>query len=456
MKAQSGLHSFLVLGIFTTIIMIVIVMIIGFYGNNEDDSSDGETSAGKRGNVIESSECIINSDCVDQFGEGYICFLKKCYAPAEENIESFKGTETPAELTGFFSNFFTGNAISEEAGDVIYYNDGWIGIGTTAPNNKLQVSGGNISADSFCIGASCISSWSSSGSSLWSNSTAGNVYLSSGKVGIGTTAPNNKLQVSGGNISADSFCIGASCISSWIFNGIFYNNGNVGIGTTAPSVPLDVVTTKNTEGIRTQGSVDNVAIVLKNTGTGGREWKLLSSSGNSHLGQGKFAIQDHSAFADRLIIDTNGYVGISRTPTTNMLEVEGTASKSVAGDWLSNSDKRIKTDVQTVKNAISTIMNLNPVMFRYDEEYLKQHPAIENKSYYNFIAQEFQGIFPDFVKGSGEFLPDGSEILQLDSYPAQVVAIKAIQEQQMQIEKLQEENNAMKQSLCSLGVSHWC
>jgi len=134
-----------------------------------------------------------------------------------------------------------------------------------------------------------------------------------------------------------------------------------------------------------------------------------------------------------------GSVGIGRNPATNNLEVEGTASKTASGDWLANSDRRIKTDIQNIDNAINTIMQLRPVKFKYNEEYKQAHPSINNQYYYNFIAQEYQGVFPQSVQGSGEYL-DGVEILQMDSYNAQIVAIKAIQE-------LKEENDRLKQRI---------
>ncbi len=53
--------------------------------------------------------------------------------------------------------------------------------------------------------------------------------------------------------------------------------------------------------------------------------------------------------------------------------------------------------------------------------------------YYNVIAQEFAEVFPDAVTGSGEYLPNAgktpqNEILQVDTYPAQIVTIAAVQE----------------------------
>src|SRR5262249_27869668 len=117
---------------------------------------------------------------------------------------------------------------------------------------------------------------------------------------------------------------------------------------------------------------------------------------------------------DRLVIDSAGNVGLSRNSTGNRLEVEGNASKSVAGSWLANSDRRIKTGISTVTNALETLSQVRLVNFRYTDSYRTAHPVIENHSYLNVIAQEFAQVFPDHVKGSGEKLPDGSEILQVD------------------------------------------
>ncbi|MCK4820968.1 tail fiber domain-containing protein, partial [bacterium] len=130
------------------------------------------------------------------------------------------------------------------------------------------------------------------------------------------------------------------------------------------------------------------------------------------------------------ILDNVGNVGIGRTPTANDLEVEGTASKTAAGDWLANSDIRIKMDVQTIENALGVIDQLRPVKFKYTEEYMAEHPSLEDRYYFNFIAQEFQEIFPDSVQDSGE------GYLQLDAYAVRPYLVAAVQELNTKIETL--------------------
>lgn len=123
-----------------------------------------------------------------------------------------------------------------------------------------------------------------------------------------------------------------------------------------------------------------------------------------------------------------GRVGIGRVPATNALEVEGQASKTTAGNWAANSDRRIKTDIRPVTDALEKIERLNPVTFHYTPEYRAAHGCIGDVPYYNVIAQEFREVFPDSVKGSGDYLPDGSEILEVDTYPATITTIAAVKE----------------------------
>ena len=197
-------------------------------------------------------------------------------------------------------------------------------------------------------------------------------------------------------------------------------NGKVGIGVTEPGEPLEVV-----------------GRVFIGDGGGATKKGLLIVGTEDPI---RLCPYDYGASYMNLNIAAN-MVGIRRTPLANMLEVQGDASKTTAGDWDSNSDFRIKTNIQDIDNAVETIMKLHPVKFKYTDEYKQLHP-VEDKYYYNFIAQEYQKVFPGSVKGSGEFLKDDDEeILQMGTHSALIVAIKAIQE-------LKKENELLKQLIC--------
>ena len=135
-----------------------------------------------------------------------------------------------------------------------------------------------------------------------------------------------------------------------------------------------------------------------------------------------------------------GKVTIQGKPGTYALEVNGTAIKSTGSSWLTSSDRRIKTDIESINGALEKIDAVRLVDFRYTADYLAAHPEIENRRYPNVIAQEFQQVFPDDVKRSGQRLPDGSEILQVDTYPLTIYSAAAIQE-------LHRENRLLKKKL---------
>ena len=157
-------------------------------------------------------------------------------------------------------------------------------------------------------------------------------------------------------------------------------------------------------------------------------------------GEHALALRSDTVTVQFARLDDLGRLGILRAPATNALEVGGNASKSTAGNWLANSDRRIKTDIEPITGALETLARVRLVDFRYTPSYLAAHPDIQDRYYPNVIAQEFAGVFPDDVKSSGETLPDGSPILQVDTYPLTIYTAAAVQE-------LQRENEALKKQL---------
>jgi len=198
--------------------------------------------------------------------------------------------------------------------------------------------------------------------------------------------------------------------------------GKVGIGTTAPQDTLHVKSTA-------------IARVMVETDGGhfaGMRSRMpsadFSAGVNDLFGNAEqWDLIDNITNESRIAVNGLGNVGIGRQPATNRLEVEGEASKTTPGDWLAHSDARIKTHVENVTNALATLARIRLVTFQYTEAYRASHPSVAARPYVNIIAQEFAEVFPDYVRRSGETL-EGEGILQADTYPLTIYTAAAVQE----------------------------
>jgi hypothetical protein len=297
----------------------------------------------------------------------------------------------------------------------------------------------------------------------------------SGNVGIGTASPSSKLDVvgtiratgqtaptSGAGLEIDyttadggrllSYDRTASLYKAFTFQGslanfqignvanqgLFINtSGNVGIGTTTPTRRLHIVSSDDTRGIMVeQTAASSYAEVHFKAN---REYRIGTGGSTSAAeAANNWYVYDSTAALQRFVITSAGNVGIGRTPTTNILEINGNASKTTAGDWLANSDSTIKTEIHTIDGALDRINKVRLVSFKYKDEYKLLNPSIKDKFYQNVIAQEYQEIYPDYVYQSGDIFED-KNILQVDTNPMYIDAVASIQQLSAQIDILKQE-----------------
>ncbi|MCB0573439.1 MAG: tail fiber domain-containing protein, partial [Saprospiraceae bacterium] len=181
------------------------------------------------------------------------------------------------------------------------------------------------------------------------------------------------------------------------------NMGNVGIGTDTPGQRLEV-----------QGG--HVALhknydlrFLRDDGTdAGRigayfeGLTLFENRGGTttrlNISEPNDVIEVLHNSTSRFRINADGKIGIGRTATTNLLEVEGAASKSSAGDWLANSDARLKTNIQLLNSeqTLQKLMTLRGITYEWNDHQTgtKRPEGIQ----YGFTAQNIRQVFPELVE----------------------------------------------------------
>ena len=211
-------------------------------------------------------------------------------------------------------------------------------------------------------------------------------------------------------------------------------DGNVGIGTTSPAYKLDISSDDN-YGMRIGPNTLGRSLLLGGwNDTDFNEAKIQSSNGNLHLdakddasSNGIYLNHYHNGGVYLVAGGGNVGIGLFETSPSYKLHVNG----SVAGTSAYNnlSDARLKKDVSGYENGLDKVMQLRPVTFNWKQaEFPKMN--LDNKNHVGFIAQEVEEVVPQVVTTADDEMNTKS-IAYSDLIP---VLTKAIQEQQKIIE----------------------
>jgi Chaperone of endosialidase len=198
-------------------------------------------------------------------------------------------------------------------------------------------------------------------------------------------------------------------------------NGFVGVGTASPGL----VSGTSSQLLEISGT-NNAALALRNT-TGNRQYVVYVGSTGNNL----FNIFDATVGLDRLTINTTGQVGIGTNAPTDLLSVNGSASKPGGGSWSVFSDERLKNIKGRFNTGLNAVMQLQPIRYEY-----KRDNALGLKSegeHVGFGAQSLQKVIPEAVSSTE------SGYLTVNNDPIIWTMLNAIKEQQKEIEQLKTE-----------------
>ena len=99
-----------------------------------------------------------------------------------------------------------------------------------------------------------------------------------------------------------------------------------------------------------------------------------------------------------MALDSIGRLGIGRFATTYALEVNGEAYKSSGGNWIANSDARLKTNIQPLNSeqTLQMLLSLKGITYEWadDQTGIQRPQGIQ----YGFTAQNIREVFPSLVK----------------------------------------------------------
>ena len=163
-------------------------------------------------------------------------------------------------------------------------------------------------------------------------------------------------------------------------------DGNVGINTTSPGGKLQVSGGDRGTSIRVESST-NASVAMYNS-TSGREYQSFSQA------NGDYSIYDETAGSYRFKIKSSGNVLIDTT-TDNGEKLYVNGSIRATGSITANSDARLKKNIERIENALEKVGQISGYTYNtiYDED---RHAGV--------IAQEIDKVLPEIVNKGNDGL----------------------------------------------------
>lgn len=332
----------------------------------------------------------------------------------------------PVNLTDAVNKQYVDTQVSSNShwalgGGNVYRSTGYVGIGTSTPGQRLTVA--NVTPDTPVVdgGGNSIFLYGSGAAYFNGRDVANGVEYAMGT----STAVG---EVFAGSMTAHNFTLRTANQKRLTVTAA----GNIGIGTATPAEKLEVSGT-----IKLSGRILSVVDGANNT-----FWTAAGSSiEDNRIAYGFNAdpvtgVVDHTIMRtngqERLRVNNAGNVGIGTSAPSEKLHVNG---KVLAVSYEYTSDERLKKNIATIPYALDKVSQLNGVTFDWRvDEYPER--SMPKERTYGFIAQEVEKHVPELVS-TGK---DGFKSVQYGNITALLVeAVKELFTGAKEVEKNQKE-----------------
>jgi trimeric autotransporter adhesin len=254
------------------------------------------------------------------------------------------------------------------------------------------------------------------------------------KVGIGVTNPSEKLEIGKGRIRFRGNVTGGNAHGiTWTNNAGTIDRAFIGMETDDYFGIFNFGLGWNVRTHNTSGEVG----IFKQPGTNNSESRLqVKQSNGASAAQRGIGIET--------AVNTNRWdmwVDNNTAPDYNF-NYNGALRgyiQNATGNYIVVSDKNLKKDIQPLNNTTKQLLSLQSYQYHYNQNKSNDPLSI------GFMAQEVLKIFPDAV--AKKQLENGKEQLGVNYQYFTVLSVKAIQEQQQQIDELKKENIELKNKL---------
>jgi hypothetical protein len=387
------------------------------------------------------------------------------YAGYAEKAGGVEGMISGGGTENYIPKFVGSDALGDS---VICEKGGKVGIGTTTPGGKLAVHYDNGDLDnaailienSNVIGHDVLDfSFSGTTQARIRKAMGGGLYigtediqpvnfyvgggtemviLSDGSVGIGTTNPQNKLDVEGAVAVGFSYS-GSETAPA---NGMIVQ-GNVGIGKRNPEYKLDVY--GGSDALRV-GHANSWFEVHTSTST---MLDLADGEGNR---AGFISGRENVAGENVLVIagcddggscpyftyfHESGKVGIGESDPAYKLDVDGDIQCVTLHE---TSDARLKTKVRQLTNVLDSVEKIRGVSFEWNEE-AKSVGAAAGDKHIGVIAQDVEKVFPELVSAPA------NEYKSVDYTKLTAVLVEAVKELKSENDLLKHRVNTLERTM---------